>query len=670
MNFQRFVPDANWLRSAAPRILAFAVWCAFLLRVLYVFAPGSPNVDFSSDSAIPVLMAVEKTPVTLFNVYYFGQDRWGAWPFLVAQLITHVTGFRWSPESVFFLHACWIFSGSLVLAALGKRDRVLIAGSYVFALCLHTETRFMLFRLSQPYAWQTTALLLAWLSLRRVFDGFVPGQALSISRRTARVFLVFFFSFLAVSSSTSSAPFLVTLLAVEVLRALWQPATDRRRTLIVPGLLGFAAVAGGTIAEQLQKAAFHRYAISHYGRDGATNIKVDWGYLAINFGKAWHNIIKLTWWPLYFLPALAGAAWLGAFVYARARQRSELEQRLRAVLADDAAIVVIGGYLVALVNFAIVVLVIHVRLNDYDDRYLTPTSLFAPLCGLVSLSLFAKFLIRRPLLVRRAELGFCAALMVVLAIAFPARGSEKRYLEHKETALALARKAPDGLLMGTYWDTYFFSALAPEHALSSVPFEGDTNRMPWTVGWLREAKSTVVAFGRGSDRGRSPPVTLREYGVSLVLANPHFYEESEYVFARYRLVPADKELLRRSYGPSDFALSRCARLASDDVIEAENCPDGFVVFGPYVSIPGEADVEFSFELEAAQPLRVASDLTSGAGKTTHGSIPERPITVGTSHWSGQSVHIFEPVKGLESRIRVHADGAVSFKIRKLSLSVR
>jgi hypothetical protein len=538
-------------RSLVVRLVAFAAWCLFLVRALYVFRPGGSNVDFDADSAVTVLMAVDKAPVTIFNVYYYGQDRFGAWPFLIARLLGSSTGFQWSPESLFVLQGSWVFSGSLVLAALSKRNAWLIAASYVFALCLNTGAHFMPFRINQPYGWQATVLLLTWLGLRGVFESFAEGAATTSRGRAGKLCLTFGGAALAVWNSTTSAAFLLALLALEVVRARFtrSPAQTGRR-LLVPGLFGFVAVVGSLILERLQKAAYVRYGTSHYGEDYTTrDVTLDWGHIGVNIRRASHTLANGSWWPLYWVPAVALAAFAAAFVYARTRRERELEQRLRGVLADDTAIVVIGSYLVAVGNLAIVVLVSHVRYNDYDERYLSPTNLFAAVAGLLTLFLVAKFFVRGASALRRAELGFLALLALGLTFAFPSRGADEGYLQHRHTALALAHKAPDGFLMGMYWDTYLFSALQASHALTPVPFDGIKNRMPWTIDWLRKADSVIVAFARDADRADSPPVTLHEYGSLLELETPRFYEDPEYVFARYRNVAPRRDAPRAKAVP-------------------------------------------------------------------------------------------------------------------------
>ena len=66
-----------------------------------------------------------------------------------------------------------------------------------------------------------------------------------------------------------------------------------------------------------------------------------------------------------------------SFIYAFFKKRTQFLGRLRTSL-DDTAILAIGAYGIAAINFILAVIVDQIRLNGYDDRYLTLTNLFGP----------------------------------------------------------------------------------------------------------------------------------------------------------------------------------------------------------------------------------------------------------------------------------------------------
>src|SRR5258706_10701878 len=128
-----------------PRTLVLSLF--FLCRAISVFGPDSNNVFFNSDGAIPLLMANDDRSITLFDAYYFGGDRWGAWPMLSARLIHHSTNYPWTARSFHVMSAIWLFVGILVMAGLNRRDYFAVTLIFLITLCLHWLVRLRLFYL-------------------------------------------------------------------------------------------------------------------------------------------------------------------------------------------------------------------------------------------------------------------------------------------------------------------------------------------------------------------------------------------------------------------------------------------------------------------------------------------------------------------------------------------
>ena len=141
------------LREILFFIMMLAGWSYFLWRALGAFGPASDinDIDFNSDSAIPVLMVNDPRPITVFNFYYYCADRWGAWAFLLMQIAARIAGYRWTAGSVFAVQATWLFVGAVVFARLSRRDALVGGLAYLIALCLHRESRYRIFELSQVY---------------------------------------------------------------------------------------------------------------------------------------------------------------------------------------------------------------------------------------------------------------------------------------------------------------------------------------------------------------------------------------------------------------------------------------------------------------------------------------------------------------------------------------
>jgi hypothetical protein len=519
----------------AATVASFAVWGFFLSRAFGAFGPSSAinSVTFNSDSAIPVLMSNDERPLTIFNLYYYGADRWGAWPFLATRLARHVTGYRWTDEGVFRLQAVWIFAGVLVFAALSRGECLVAAAVYLIALCLHRDSRYLIFELSQLYAWQATAILLSWYAVRRLFDDYLPAPPMGTFRRLVWLAPAFVFSFLAIWSSVASTIFIAFLVTLEALRT-WLRNRDRSgRALIGAYALAWFALAAAALTELAQKMSYRRYSLRHYGETYGTNFGWDTGHLMANCARQLDHLARLSWWPLYALPAITLLAVAGVAFWAFLRSKDRVLRSVRTILAEDTSVLVLGAYGLAALNFALAVVVDHVRLNRYDDRYLTLTNLFGPVSGMLVVVLLLRMAVG-PRLRRYAHSAVLLAALTLLAMRFPSPAYSFQYQLVKQTALDLAARAPGGVLMGSYWDTYVFAALQPTNTMTPLPVEGQVNRMPWARRMVRRADRVVVALRRPSAGAPvSPPPRLRQYGNTLRLIDPYWYDNRGWSFALY-----------------------------------------------------------------------------------------------------------------------------------------
>jgi hypothetical protein len=136
----------------------------------------------------------------------------------------------------------------------------------------------------------------------------------------------------------------------------------------------------------------------------------------------------------------------------------------------------------------------------------------------------------------------CAVLAIVLmVVAFPTPPPFTLYRLQTVTARELAARMPRGVLLGSYWETYIFSALQPpERAMTPIPWEG-ASRTPWTSASLANAREVIVVYPKDHS-ARAPSVTMPEtitqYGATLRLDNAHWLENDSYQFGRYINVTA------------------------------------------------------------------------------------------------------------------------------------
>jgi hypothetical protein len=311
-------------------------------------------------------------------------------------------------------------------------------------------------------------------------------------------------------------------------------AERSRKSVLKPYGLTLTAVVAATVVERLQKVAYHRYGLTHYGNDFQAHFRLDTGHLAENLSTMTRELRALSWWPLYLVPVLASLALAATLAYALIRRRRDLVSKLRAAVASDGAIAAMAALGIAALNFTFAVLVDHVRINGYDTRFLTLTNLFGPISGILTIFLLIERSVHTTRFRTYAQPAFAVLVVVLLAVRFPSAPHNPRYELDKATAHAIARKAPGRVLMGSFWETYLFAALQRKDAMVPVPFQDQVLATPWTPALLRRSDQVIVAFRRdpyGMVRPRARE--LRQYGVRLRLLDANWYENKTYVFALY-----------------------------------------------------------------------------------------------------------------------------------------
>ncbi len=558
----RCVNNPKSLKRAAFTLLALVVWCLVLWRALIVLGPDSNYVSsLNSDTGIILMMANERRPVTVFSLYYYGQDRFGAWPFLIENFAGRTFNYYWTEQGLYFVQTVWLFLGALMLAKLsGRRDALAVGLVFLIALCLHPVSPRFIFVIDQPYAWQLTALFAAWWSLRRMLASLPVARhtgdeivaVLSPPRVTrapyyAWSFITLLCSLLAIWMSVVSAPMLFIILILEALRARLRNTTEKNfGSKFVRYLAwGCLPIASATLTEFLMRLNYHRYSLKRYGDDYRTSFALDTGHLAENLRVQLHNFAETSgrWWLLIALlpPVILLLDVTRVWLFKRSASRRDGAPLRHVFVNNGGTLLVIAAYAVAVLNFAINVLMKHVRLNAYSYRYLAPTYLFFSFSGLLTLYLVLRQLKEFPFKrSTRLREWIVSALIISgiawLALAFPVENHSELSLKIKDAAQALSRKAPHGILLGDYWSTYVFAGLERENALTPVPFEGEANRTPWTLMMLKDAAYVEVASRRNGESGTiaNPAARITQHGATLRLVDPRWYDNGEYAFSTYR----------------------------------------------------------------------------------------------------------------------------------------
>jgi hypothetical protein len=295
-------------------------------------------------------------------------------------------------------------------------------------------------------------------------------------------------------------------------------------------LLGFALVFAAIVVEILMRINYHRHSQKHYGNEYKSVMSIDRGYLLHNLNVQLGILNHFRLWPLILVTLVAILAVVVMIVYLKLKRRTQHVANLRKLLLEDTGIMIVGTFGLAAVNFLLIVVVNHVRLNLYDNRFSTVTFLFGSMSGLLTLYLLLSAVFSKA---RISRYGIPALMLVgilFLFLKFPGPYPSGLYQAEQETAIALTKKLPRACLMGSYWSTYVFAALQPTDTLVPLPMEGEFVRMPWTIKMLSEEKYVLVEYRRVR---REIPEQLIQYGNSLQLVEPHFYENGPYEFALY-----------------------------------------------------------------------------------------------------------------------------------------
>ncbi|HYX92511.1 MAG TPA: hypothetical protein VE782_13195 [Myxococcaceae bacterium] len=470
----------KWIVSASAVAVATG-WALWNLGPASEFVGG-----WSSDSAIPVLMS-NLQRFTLFETYYLGQDRLGAFAFLLCALVHRVTGFVWTPERLAFFQTLTIMSSTVAVALL-LRPRQMFAVVWALILVLF-PWRFFLFNLGLgcPYGWQVTALLFAWVALRRL------GHRVAVGGRSAGTFgIATGLCFLASWISSLSAPVLLGVAAAEALAHQGLRAWRARLTSAL------AVLCGGGL-EGLLRGLYQVYAKASFGHSYRTRLTIQLSGAGDAFVEVLHRLDR------------GGAGVLLAFAMVAALVGLAVAIKLRRAHPSESVhpnlITLLGLIAMALGMLVIPPFVSHFRSNDLEEKYFTLAAYFSALAAVVALERLASQL---PGKAPRAVLaaGWASASAATPAAVFawhPPAQPRPDFAEERRIAQELARRSPGAFLVSGYWNAYSLAALALPDRLRPYPFDGQYQRTPFLRDELARADAVWVTDG-GSDGKPLPPI--------------------------------------------------------------------------------------------------------------------------------------------------------------------
>ncbi|HEX6373212.1 MAG TPA: hypothetical protein VF006_30085 [Longimicrobium sp.] len=470
-----FPRAGGWARllGAAALVCLPALAAPWVSRALF----PRPSA-FNSDLAIPVLMTRARE-WSLFDAYYWGQDRLGTWHLLLLRAAGRVFGHTFDYAGLHLVATAWVLMAAVVMARLAGAWGWAAGGLLAAVLVGNSDSRFVLFDAAHPYAWQITALLLAWWGLRGLAGRTAPAGRGRWPLRAATAFA----AFLAHWTSPLSGPLLLIVAAVEAVRGRAVDAAPGRSALRRWGE-GVLVVGAGMMAERGLRAAFDLYAHARFGHYFRTGLVLDRGHLADNARRVAKTLATSASMPLLVV-ATAGAC-AAVVVLWRARGG-----RVPAWRVEGAALV-LACWAIAAAQLPVFVLVRHVRVNQFSGRYFSLVFVFGTLAGLLTLAGLAASI---PRLARRWRTVLAAAGVAGLAVGVlrvPA-ASAARPDAPARLAARLEARAPGAPLLGGYWSTYVLAALQhPETMLEPVPCEGRYVRTPWWAEELPRHRWVVV----------------------------------------------------------------------------------------------------------------------------------------------------------------------------------
>jgi len=476
-----------------------------LWRALPFLGPVPEGGLYNSDSAVPVLMSNLATGAPV-DWLFWGQDRFGSWPFLLARAAGALTHQAWTPHRMHVLRTLWMVGALVPWLALAGRAGPVAAAGLLLLPGLNPLLERVLVDLGTVDGWQVPTLLWAWWGLRR---------AAVASRSGGWLGLALVAGGLATWTSLVSAPLLAVLAGVEGTAA--GRSVRRRAVLLLPALAGVAV-------ESVVRSSWHRAVRARGWPDVRTPASLDVGHLLENAGQ-----VAATAWRVGAIPWLVVAISAAAAALAVRRWRATPEGRT-----------VAGAGLAALTSLLVVVAVRHVRDNAYNPRYLCLGLSLAALGTSVLVGLAVHAAAARLRTLGRWVVPGMVALGVVLLLA-PVATPDPREVVLRPAAAEIAVRHSGAVLTLSYWRTYALAAMLPPGAVVPVPRQGEWNRRPDWAEALRSGRPVLLGT---PDRGEAPPPAVIERGAALVLVQPGVLtlppfpgESSGERISLYRLAP-------------------------------------------------------------------------------------------------------------------------------------
>ena len=110
--------------------------------------------------------------------------------------------------------------------------------------------------------------------------------------------------------------------------------------------------------------------------------------------------------------------------------------------------------------------------------------------------------------------------------------------------------------------------------------------------------TAAVACGQRTAKAEAPPVS-EEPGATTLKT-----QLQPLPGAVTGALEEDEPELRRGYGVVDMRFDPCVTTQGNSALHGEACPPGFVVYGPYVSVPAKSTIEITFQIEPSHEVEL------------------------------------------------------------------
>lgn len=430
--------------------------CLILIAGLFLYrAPAyAPDTEFiiggfSSDTAIPILMA-NSDYFSPFSLYYWGQDRFGSWPFLAFRAL----GNNWDYYSIYLGMYIYLHLGFMYFFR--NRNPLLLT---LVLLLLHfwRPVSGFIFDIAQPYGWQLGTIL------------FALGLTESRSRKW-HPWLYFLLSFLGIWLSPSSALYL---LGYPFLKGIAREGPLLRRAMdgLRKCLPVFLAYWGHGL--------LRRYVVQFNGNAFYQEYETPLRWKLEYIGTAWKAVLNdvLENWELAIWIVSLGFLLSVLSVFSLRNRSFSLRRQTMSV-----------ALLAASALFLLSILPLNwFTLNQFGARYLALPRFLIPVGLILFLWNFLKA--RVPALPWSTGprpgpnlSGFVASLilLIVLLPCMPERKLSEPFEYRQSIAADLESKYPGLPLIGNYWETYVYAALQ-RTANIPQPGHGQYQRTPFLL---------------------------------------------------------------------------------------------------------------------------------------------------------------------------------------------